>query len=224
MLLSDTVLVNRLQSQLEDLYEIELSQRVHDYVIYDRVLASSLDSSDNPRDLPEKLLVSQDGEYLELSLYLDQELVDRLETDDPITALHDQNINDFWIALEGISHFLYVAYNAKYEREISLLELELQAEVDKYILAANLFTKQQNRFPPASLHYHLYENCRYDSRLQNEELNRYQTANKLASKYSGFIHKCMIDRRPVNNVANMIRRFYRLSHREKVKVINLLPD
>lgn len=216
--------VNRLQSQLENLYEIELKHRVHDYIIYDREMALHLDSSGNPRDLPEKLLICQDNENLELSLYLDRELVNRLEKEDPIRELNDHNIHDFWIAVEGISHFLYVVYNAGYEREISLLELELQAEVDKYILAANLFAKQQNRFPPASLHYHLYESCRYDPRLQYEELNRYQTANRLAGKFSAFIHKCMINRQLDKNVVNIVRRFYRLSHREKIKAIDLLPD
>lgn len=216
--------VNRLQAQLENLYELELTQRVHDYIIHDRELALHLDSSDNPRDLPEKLLICQDEEYLELSLYLDRELVDRLEKTDPIRELNDHNIHDFWIAVEGISHFLYVVYNAGYEREISLLELELQAEVDKYILAANLFAKQQNRFPPTSLHHHLYQRCRYDSRLQDEELNRYQTANRLAGKFSAFIHKCMTNRQLDRNVVNIIRRFYRLSQREKIKAIGLLPD
>jgi len=218
------VLVNRLQSQLEDLYEIELNHRVHDYIIHDRELAQHLDSSNNARNLPEKLLLSQNSESIELSLYLDQDLVDRLEKDDPIQALHNDNIHDFWTALEGISHFLYLVYNAEYEREISLLELELQAEVDKYILAAFLFDKQQNRLPPPSLHYHLYRNCRFDSRLQKEELYRYQTANRLASKFSAFISKCMANRQLDHDVINTLRRFYRFTQHQKIKSIDLLPD
>lgn len=217
-------MVNRLQSQLEDLYEIELKHRVHDYIIHDRDLALHLDSSNNPRDLPEKLLLSQDDESIELSLYLDRDLIDRLEKDDPIRELHNDNIHDFWTALEGISHFLYLVYNAGYEREISLLELELQAEVDKYILAAFLVDKQQNRLPPPSLHYHLYNNCRFDSRLQKEELNRYQTANRLAGKFSAFISKCMANRQLDHDVVKTLRRFYRLTQRQKIKTIDLLPE
>ncbi len=35
--------------------------------------------------------------------------------------------------LEGVSHFLCVAHHATHDRQVSLLTLELQAEIDKYV-------------------------------------------------------------------------------------------
>ena len=113
------MLLNKLQTHLEHIYEIHSQHRVHDFVIHDAVLAAQLDNSNNPRALPEKLLIHQDGDNIDVALYLDEQLVRRLEELDPITQLTDNNIHDFWVALEGISHFVYFTYNAEYERAVS---------------------------------------------------------------------------------------------------------
>jgi len=47
-----------------------------------------------------------------MSLYLDPALLQRLAREDPLTRLHAGNVADCWTALEGVSHFLYLAWNA----------------------------------------------------------------------------------------------------------------
>ena len=47
--------------------------------------------------------------------------------------LDGENLADFWSALEGVSHFTYYAWNAARDKSVSLFELELQAEVDKFV-------------------------------------------------------------------------------------------
>ena len=56
------------------------------------------------------------------------------------------NVADYWTALEGVSHFLYLAWNAGHDKPVSLLELEMQAEVDKYVASYWLMRRQ---FPDA---------------------------------------------------------------------------
>ncbi|MGD8886090.1 MAG: hypothetical protein PVF34_10730 [Gammaproteobacteria bacterium] len=213
------MLLNKLQAHLETIYEIRSQHRVHDFVIHDEVLISQLDTSDNARALPEKLLIHQDGDNIDLALYLDEQVVRNLEDSDPLTRLNDDNIHDFWTALEGISHFVYLTYNAEYERAVSLFELELQAEVDKYILAAYLLSLQGNDAIPESLHYHLYKTAAFDARLQEHELYRYYLANELAGKFSAFIAHCINNRVASTTVANTLRRFYRLTHHQKIRNI-----
>ena len=56
----------------------------------------------------------------------------RLEATDPFERVTDDNLQDCCTALEGVSHFHYFVWSADRRRHVSLLELELQAEVDKY--------------------------------------------------------------------------------------------
>ena len=213
------MLLNKLQTHLEEIYEIESQHRVHDFVIHDAMLVSQLDTSDNARELPEKLLIRQEGDNIDVALYLDEQIIKRLEVCNPLAQLDDNNIHDFWTALEGISHFVYLTYNAEYERAVSLFELELQAEVDKYILAAYLLGRQGSDSVPESLHYHLYRNADFDARLQEHELQRYYQANELAGKFSAFIEYCINNRISSNKISNTLRRFYRLTHHQKIRNI-----
>ncbi|MCG6976190.1 MAG: hypothetical protein LJE56_07230, partial [Acidiferrobacterales bacterium] len=129
MLLSD------LQNTLQSIYEIETRYRVQDFVIHDAALADSLDQSTNNRAIPEKLLISEIDGDLHLSLYLDSRLLECLQTAGPTFRAEDPGIVDFWTVLEGVSHFLYVIHRAEFDHEFSLLELELQAEIDKFVIA-----------------------------------------------------------------------------------------
>ena len=67
---------------------------------------------------------------------------------DPLEALDEGNLADYCTALEGVSHFHYLVWSLARGRNVSLLELELQAEVDKYASAVALLTRQRaGRFP-----------------------------------------------------------------------------
>ena len=213
------MLLNKLQGELEAIYAIELQHRVHDFVIDDPHIVSLIDNSLNARDLPEKLLIHQDGENVDIALYLDSDLIKRLEENDPTEMLHNHNIHDFWLALEGISHFLYFTWNVGYERPVSLLELELQAEVDKFILAALLLEKQSNGYIPQGLHYHLFQNAGFDERLNQEELARYRDANYFAGKFCLHIKERFLKPRHYEPLINELRRFYRLNHHNKIQAI-----
>ena len=216
------MLLNKLQSELEAIYAIELQHRVHDFVIDDPHLVSLIDNSPNARDIPEKLLIHQDGENFDVALYLDSGLIKRLEENDPIEQLHNDNIHDFWMALEGISHFLYFAWNVKYERRVSLLELELQAEVDKFILTVLLLKKQANGQSPRGLHYHLFQNADFDTRLNEQELTRYRDANYFAGKFCLHINERFLKHRDFGQLMNELRRFYRLNQQHKIRAIGCL--
>ena len=47
----------------------------------------------------------------------------------------EERLPEYLLAVEGVSHFVYVMVRARAERPFSGLELELQAEVDKYLLS-----------------------------------------------------------------------------------------
>ena len=73
-----------------------------------------------------------------------------------LTRLDADNLEDFWTAFEGVSHFTYYAWNAQREKRVTLLEMELQAEVDKYV-ATTLLLLTPRAAQPRGLHHWLFE-------------------------------------------------------------------
>ncbi|HSS66031.1 MAG TPA: hypothetical protein VLS27_16510, partial [Gammaproteobacteria bacterium] len=183
----------------------------------DRALLQAL--GDGTRHADEKLLVMQNGEEVELALYLDADLMQRLREDDPTRRLHDGNISDFCTALEGVSHFLYLTWNAGHERGVSLLELEMQAEVDKYVSTAMLFGSQDDGKIPQQLYAWLFDDPVFDESLDGESLKRYRDANYYASRYCSQIQTHYFRERRSGNLMNELRRFYRLPQHHKIKRI-----
>lgn len=216
------MLLNRLQGHLERIYEVRSEYRVTDFLIDDPVLAQHLDTTPNARDIPEKLLIRQEGDAVDLALYLDPELLKRLDADDPTESLHGNNLHDFWTALEGISHFLYLTWNARHERSVTLLEMELQAEVDKYILAAFLLGAQTRGRVPGTLHRHLFKDARFDERLNETERRRYHSANYFAGRFCSYLQKEFFRPGARSGLFNALRRFYRLSQQRKIEAVRLL--
>ena len=214
--------LRRIQNHLERLYEVNIEHDVDQFLITDAALARQLDNGPQAREVPEKLLVHQEGEDVNISLYLDQTLVDHMEDEDPTESLHDGNLNAFWTVLEGISHFLYLAWNAGYGRSVSLLELELQAEVDKFIIAALLLGRQRGGRIPASLHQRLFDNPNFDDALDHASLVRYYTANAYASRYCAHLQKRFLRDRHNGCMIKELRQFYRLMHRRKLDRIRAM--
>jgi len=204
-----------LQSLLEQLYEIELDLDVEDFLITDRRLATLLDRSPRPRDLPEKLLIGQSDGYADVCLYLHELIIDRLRNQNPLRSLHRGNLNDFLTALEGVSHFVYFAWNIAHDRPVSLLEMELQAEVDKYCLTAILFVHQLGGVPD-ELHPLLFERISYDPRLDPGEHRRYSLANHHARRYCRTLHDRFLCSCHGQRITRELRHFYRLWHRRKI--------
>ena len=122
--------------------------------------------------LPHRVLVTEDGDTLWVNVYLEPALLARLESANPFEALHGGNIADYWTALEGVSHFLYLAWNATFDRSVTLMELELQAEIDKYVSSLWLLREQNPRRFPEELHHILFERTRVDPALAGERAGR----------------------------------------------------
>src|SRR5437667_152970 len=144
------MLLSRLQHLLGGIYDVRIAHDVYDFLVTDR---GRLPHAARSGVADEELLVAQpaDGsDEVVMSLYLDPALLERLRREDPLRRLHAGNLADCWTALEGVSHFLYLAWNDGHDRPVSLLELEMQAEVDKYVVSYWLLRRQlPQRFPAA---------------------------------------------------------------------------
>lgn len=208
-----------MQRRLERIYEVEVAHNVDDFLITDAELVARIEEGTTSRTIDEKLLVVQEDDHLDVALYLDSELVDRLSDDDPNSRLHEGNLIDFLTALEGVSHFLYLTWNAEHRRSVSLLELEMQAEVDKYVSAAFLFGQQASGRVPGGLCRWLFEDPVFDASLDRSSLERYRDANYYARKYCARLEERYLRRSGNVGLMNDLRRFYRLTHHHKIGCI-----
>jgi hypothetical protein len=189
-------------------------------LITDPDLARRLDTSVNARESKEKLLVSQQDDHLDLALFLDASVLARLSDDDPLVSLHSENFIDFLLAVEGVSHFLYLIWNAGVDRGVTLLELEMQAEVDKFVTAASLWKRQGKSLVSSELRYCLFEAPAYDTALDQAQRQRYEDANHYAGKYCLRLETRYLKRARPAEMMEELRRFYRLTQGEKIRLIN----
>jgi hypothetical protein len=214
------MLLTRLQDLISGIYDVSITHDVYDFLVTDR---DRLPAAARTGEADEELLVAEpagdepDGE-VGVSLYLDPELLERLAIADPMVRLHDGNVADYWTALEGVSHFLYLAWNARHDRPVSLLELEMQAEVDKYVASYWLMREQLPGRFPAELLSLLFERTRIDSRLARGRESLYREASRYAEKFCRRLEHSLRGARGDSSgeVLAELRRFYRLTNMRKM--------
>ena len=207
-----------LQDRLEQIYGIDTCHDVDDFVFTDRTLAKHLEGSNHSREAEEKLLVREQADGLDLSLFLDLDLVERLGSDDPTHSLHDGNLADFCTALEGVSHFVHLVWRALQSRPTSHLELELQAEIDKFVACIALLDGQGMTAATRILRRRIFQQVRFDDALAADERERYQRANHYAARYCHHLESRYL--RPFSaaprDLSMELRNFYRLGLRDKI--------
>jgi hypothetical protein len=213
------MLLTRLQDLISGIYDVSIAHDVYDFLVTDR---GHLPAAARTGESDEELIVEQpaeeDGGEVGMSLYLDPGLLKRLSLADPMVRLHDGNVADYWTALEGVSHFLYLAWNAGHDRPVSLLELEMQAEIDKYVASYWLMREQlPGRFPSELLSV-LFERTRIDPRLARGREGMYRDASRYAEKFCRRLEQSLRGARGDSGgeVLAELRRFYRLTNTRKL--------
>ena len=215
------MLLTRLQHLIGGIYDVRIAHDVYDFLVTDR---RQLPQAARGGVADEELLVAQPAEGADevaLALYLDPALLERLARHDPLEHLHGGNLADCWTALEGVSHFLYLAWNAGHDKPVSLLELEMQAEVDKYVVSYWLMRRQFPGHFPAELHRALFERTRLDPRLAAPRAALYRAASRYAGRFCEGLHARLSRTRGSGagdelEVLRELRRFYRLTSCRKL--------
>jgi hypothetical protein len=146
----------------------------------------------------EVMLVRDDGEGVEVSL--------RVPGDEPLAGA-----NDIWLQLlEGVSHFVYLAERVRTGLPATKLELELQAEVDKFVLLA-LDEDAIERPHQLALHRSIFDEAVFLDPPDTEAGERYRFANQLAARLGA-----RLVGRGDGEVRELLRRFYRAGQAEKI--------
>lgn len=199
-------MLGALQRGLESAYQIDTPVNVEDFLIEDPKAAKA--HCPEIEGTPEALLVSeQDGE-LRMGLYLAPEDLEQLQGEGNFRGC----FRSFCRAVEGVSHFVFLAWRAAQDWPVTRLEMELQAEIDKYALCRLAGISEG-----PSLVAVLFQGVRYRAAGPGEELDRYRTANALAQTY------CQaLESKSRADLLNELRHFYRLGRGQKLGLIAAL--
>jgi hypothetical protein len=219
------MLLSSLQELIAGIYDVRIAHDVCDFLVTDR---GRLPVGARGGTAEEELIVAQsqgEGDEVAMSLYLDPALLERLARENPLQRLHAGNVADWWTVLEGVSHFLCVAWNAGHDKPVSLLELEMQAEIDKYVASCWLLRRQFPGYFPAELRRLLFERTRIDPRA-GDRAPLYREASRYAGRFCGRLEQRLTcgdargrQGRVDQTVLTELRRFYRLTHARKRELI-----
>ena len=210
-----------LQSALAEIYDLPASPDISEYLLTDRAQLTGFSAA---RASDEQLIVAEEGDTLSLALYIDAAVLERLERRDPYDALNAENLADYLTAAEGVSHFMYVAWNAGYDKPVTLLELELQAEVDKYVLCAWLLRAQGAGRFPRELHRTLFDRFQVDPIAAGARAGLYRTASnyagrfcrRVAARLERTIRETSRTHSAMRELLAELRRFYRWGNARKL--------
>ena len=195
----------RMQRGLETLYRVDTGVEVGDFVIGEAV-RDELAPARKPR---EQLLVMEETGEMALALFIHPEVIASLDA-----GIGRHNLGDFLLAIEGVSHFIYAIQCARSERPVSQLELELQAEVDKYVTCL-LHDVDSSE----ALRERLFRACAFEDDLDGDERERYQVANDNAHRYAAWLEVTFVARRRIPEMLGELRRFYRSGLAAKLATI-----
>lgn len=206
-----------LQGALQRRYDVTVPYCVSQFVSHDSNHLDQLTGVSS--DTPEMLLFQQNGDNLDITLFLDNKLLQHIDDKRFRRDWNGSQFDNCCIVLEGVSHFLYLVWNAHYDRQVRLLDVELQAEIDKFV-----FTSMDTNKAACShdLIERLFSNVRFRKDLSPDLHKRYQQANQMARVYCEWLSNNFALQMPNRNLTAELARFYRLSGTAKQSYIRKL--
>ena len=166
----------------------------------------------------EALLVLEGGEELHVALFLDETVLAQLgvAVDAPWTQAR---LAGFCTAAEGVSHFLYLAHRAGQNGSVSQLELEAQAELDKYLTVLLQLWATGRRKASPELRRRLFQRTVLREGLSAPERDRYRLASSLAAACARALEARFVVAGRLEGLLREVRRLYRLSGGEKLSAL-----
>ena len=168
------------------------------------------------------MFIAEHEDGLDLSLYISADVIKHLENSHPEELIQQGKYSEFCLMLEGVSHFIYVVWNANYDKKVTLFEMELQAEIDKFILLQSFIDSDTSQKNITELRKWLFEKNGFDELLNKAEFERYKQANYYAGKYCMGLQQQYSLYELNTELLNVLRHFYRLGQEDKIRYINQL--
>jgi len=190
----------RIQAALCRVYGIDDAPAVDDFI-----------RPCNEESEREVLLLRENEEDVEVTVHLPQSAID---------GKKQLGFDELCQVIEGVSHFVFLVERSRRELPLTQLELELQAEVDKYVVFVHDPHNTQ-KFEPqraARLRSRLFRAVSYLDPPGTEKGDRYRLANDLAARFSEMLDERFARRGRFEQLMRALRRFYAAGQDEKINL------
>jgi hypothetical protein len=204
----------QLQALLESVHGLPQGEPVADYLV-DQATKERLAPGGSAE---EALLVLERGGELRVALFLDDAVLGHLSRRAFEPWTHAR-LSGFCAAAEGVSHFVYLAHRARADRPVSQLELEAQAELDKYLCVLLQLWAVGRRSASAQLRHRLFERSALRSGLDAAARDRYRLASALAAACARVLEAKYVLAGRLEGLLREVRKLYRLSGGEKLSAL-----
>ena len=151
-----------------------------------------------------QVLFLDHGSDVSLGIFLGDKILSNIQKDTKVFSFQD-----FCIMAEEISHFVYLLWSKSNNKKISLLDLEIQGEIDKFLLAADFY-------PEKSVFDKLFNDFYIRHDLSHEDRQRYFKAHRLGKKLA---HRWMSKRGKKQKKIDWLRLFYRQNPPNRISMI-----
>ena len=204
-------LVDELERRIARRYDIAPVHPLRDFVLQDPDALRTLSDADAHTD--EVVLVREGDDGLELTVYLSRDVCERARAALAERDLRDGGLDAVCTLVEGVSHGVCLLWHARHGRELRPLDLELQADIDKYLVLS------RDLAVAGGLHRALFERVRYTAPAGSALESRYRRANGRAARYCRWLDRRFPGRAERGALNAELARFYRLSGHAKLRRI-----
>ncbi len=203
-------MIQEIQNWMERVYRLSPSPPAGNFFIEHHELMQLLGKDHPLADSEEVVLLVQKDQEVLLGLYLKENLQATLQTTPELTY------HQLCTWIEGVSHLLLLMDRLRSRQQVTLLELELQAEVDKFLFLRLSLSEECRRHS----HDHLKKAANLKT-LDKERKNTYESALRLANRYCRRLEKSYLGSRSVGPLWEELRQFYRMTHWKKLTALGL---
>lgn len=208
--------IRNIDRALKRLYRLESPLRAEDFLLSQPLEAATIAHA----GLKGALYIRASNADLSVGIFLSEEIRNRLTTfpQGVATSWPFELLEAYLVATEEISHFHYLIHHTGLGRQVSPLEMEIQGEIDKFLVAffTNAHSKSREQFE--KLFSKLFQRFTLAEALNETQRNRYQEANRLAMRFLRRQADSLLQAN-IELTLRRLRRFYRLSAAEKISEI-----
>lgn len=192
-------MIQLIQKKIETIYRLEQCPQAQHYLITEQQL-SLFEKEPTPQ-----ILFSESDDDVSLGIYLGNKIQDSLKK-----SIKTFSFQDFCVMSEEISHYIYLVWSKSNGKKLNLLDLEIQGEIDKYILAREVYKSNDGWIS------RIFSDFLLRDHLDMESKERYLEANRLAKKLMQYLHKKKFSK---SKTVDWLRHFYRQNSDHRIAMI-----
>jgi len=210
----------RIQNSIQARYDLKVSYDVENFVCLDRDKIELITGKQEVRS--EALIVHQLADELDITLFIDEELFNSISDMGSPPEWDSPEFDSYLVLMEGVSHFVYLVWNAEHGKCVKPVELELQSDVDKFVCAIvnSSAPHYQAKRSLCGVAHRLFNEFTFPQSLAPGEANRYLIANNAARQYCSWLARTYDFSRSNVLLYAELARFYRMSAADKFSHIS----